>query len=451
VNKNKSKGNIGIAVLGAGITGLVAAYKLKNNGKNVEIFDRNSVPGGAIRTASEGEWRYEYGPNTLLLKDAKVEEFLSEVGLKDSIKIANREASKRFIVKNGELTELPTSLTGFLKTPLFSAGAKLRLLGEPFPSRGPEDESLSDFVKRRFGTEILDYAVNPFVAGIHAGDPEMLSLKHCFPLLHDLEQSSGSVLFGAIKRAMNRDKKPAVERRLISFTEGMQQLPDTVFSHLENLHMNCEIRSIKKDSDGWMIQTANGSHGPYSDVVSTIPLHKWTTSLFPFTQQEIEIAQNAYHPPISVLLLGYKKEQVKHPLDGFGFLVPAIENRSILGALFTSTLFKNRAPEGHHLLTVFVGGARQPKLADLPSDKLVRLVTSDLKELVGLNGVATFTDHIYWPNSIPQYRVGYQTVLDLFDELEKKHEGLHLAGNYRGGISVPDCIKNGLQMADKLA
>ncbi|REL37609.1 protoporphyrinogen oxidase [Rhodohalobacter sp. SW132] len=439
-----------IAVLGAGITGLVAAYKLNIIGKTVELFDRKPVAGGAIRTQKEEGWQFEYGPNTLLLKDAEVEEFLMELGLTDEISVANPEASRRFIVRNGKMHPLPTSLKSFIKTPIFSGKAKFRLLGEPFPSRGPDDESLADFVERRFGTEILNYAVNPFVAGIHAGDPSVLSLKHSFPLLHELEQSSGSVLMGAVRRMMNRNKTASVKRRLISFKNGMQQLPDTLFSRLDTTFMNCEIKSIRKTDQGWNLHTQNGDFGPYSDIISTIPLHKWSDELFPFTKLEIETARNVYHPPISVLLLGYKKEQIRHPLNGFGFLVPEIENRSVLGALFTSTLFENRAPEGCHLLTVFIGGVRQPKLANLSSEKLVKLAETDLKDLIGLSGEAVFKDHIYWPKAIPQYQVGYGEVLQMFDELEEKHEGLHLAGNYRGGISVPDCIKNGLQLAESL-
>jgi len=152
-----------------------------------------------------------------------------------------------------------------------------------------------------------------------------------------------------------------------------------------------------------------------------------------------------------MLILGYKKDQISHPLDGFGFLVPEKENRSILGALITSTLFKGRAPEGHHLLTIFIGGGRQPELAELDSDKLLSIAENDLADLIGLSGEAVFKDHIYWPNSIPQYHPEYGKVISVFEEIEKRLKGLHLAGNFRGGISVPDCIKNGLILAEKLA
>jgi oxygen-dependent protoporphyrinogen oxidase len=152
-----------------------------------------------------------------------------------------------------------------------------------------------------------------------------------------------------------------------------------------------------------------------------------------------------------MMILGYKEKDIEHPLDGFGFLVPEIEKRSILGALFTSTLFKNRAPDGHHLLTVFAGGARQPDIAKKKSDELLKLVECDLKDLIGLKGEPVFKDHIYWPKSIPQYEIGYGEIYSVFDEIETENPGLHLAGNFRDGISVPDCIKNGLKLGRKLA
>lgn len=442
-----------VAIIGAGITGLTTAWKAERGGADVDLFDRKKTAGGVIRTENHDGWRYELGPNTLLLKDRVVEQMIEDLGLENRVRVANSEASKRFIVKNGSLVELPQSLSGFLKTPLFSGAAKARLLKEPFVSRTNEDATIADFFEQRFGKEILDYAVNPFIAGIYAGSPDKLSIRHAFPSLHELEQEYGSVIFGGIRKAFNRNgkKEKKTRRRLISFETGLSELQERLLSRISNTFLGDEIHQTERKDDGWILKTNNGSFGPYHDLVVTIPLHKWNSKTLPLSDEQLNMIREVEYPPLSMMILGFKKEDVRHPLDGFGFLVPEVEKRSILGALFTSTLFENRAPEGHHLLTVFAGGGRQPAIGNLPSEELLEVVTDELEDLIGLNGSPVYKDHIYWPNSIPQYDAGYGKIHDMFESLESSYPGLHIAGNFRNGISVPDCIKNGLKLGETLA
>ncbi|MEX2456727.1 MAG: protoporphyrinogen oxidase [Balneolaceae bacterium] len=443
----------GIAIIGAGITGLTAAFRLKKTGKAVDLFERKGEPGGAIKSHQQEDWLYEFGPNTLLLKDKAVQDFLWELGLKDKIVTANPEASKRFIVKNGALVPVPMSILEFIKTPLFSSKAKWRLLLEPFAGESNDNQpSLSEFVNRRFGREILDYAVNPFVAGVYAGKPENLSFKHAFPILHELENETGSIYLSAIKRYLfKKTNEEKISRSLISLEGGLQQIPVAITKQLDQCYFNHDVSSVNKKEDGWYINSQMGTYGPYKKVIFTAPLYKWNSTILPITELEEETIKSVNYPPLSVMTLGFKNEDIDHPLDGFGFLVPEKENRNILGALVPSTIFKNRAPADHHLLTVFIGGGRQPELADLDSEKLLKMVTSELTELIGLHGDPVFKEHIFWPKSIPQYEPGYDQVLDVFDQIEKRNPGLHLAGNFRNGISVPDCIKNGLKLADDLS
>ena len=440
-----------IAVIGAGISGLTVAWQAEKLGTDVDLFDKKERPGGVIKTESTEEWRYEYGPNTLLLKDPEIEDLIESLDLADRMETANEQASKRFIVKNGTLEPLPTSFKDFMRTPLFSGRSKARLLREPFVRKSESEVSIADFFEKRFGKEVLDYAVNPFIAGIHAGSPENLSLKHAFPALHDLEQTSGSVILGGLRKVFQRNGQKKTKRRLISFETGLHELPDKLRSELKNVHFGQEFQNAEKREDGWFISASGGEFGPYSDVVVTIPLHKWDEKTLPISSTALNKIQDVTYPPLSMMILGYKEKDIEHPLDGFGFLVPEIEKRSILGALFTSTLFKNRAPDGHHLLTVFAGGARQPDIAQKESDELLKLVESDLKDLIGLKGEPVVKDHIYWPKSIPQYEIGYGEIYSVFDEIETENPGLHFAGNFRDGISVPDCIKNGLKLGRKLA
>lgn len=442
-----------IAVVGAGITGLSAAWQAEQLGAEADLFDSKERAGGVIKTESEDGWRYELGPNTLLLKDPEIEALIDTLDLGSRTETANSESSKRFIVKEGALRELPQSLKGFLKTPLFSGKAKARLLKEPFVRKTGSDATIAEFFEARFGKEILDYAVNPFIAGIYAGKPENLSVKHAFPALHDLEETSGSVILGGIRKLFKRQEKgeKKTKRRLISFKTGLHELPERMSSEISNIYYGHTLEKTIKRDDGWYLSTNTETYGPYDHVVITIPFHKWNERNVLVKPSELKKIQSVTYPPLSMMVLGYKKEDIGHPLDGFGFLVPAVENRSVLGALFTSTLFKNRAPDGHHLLTVFAGGARQPEIAQLESDKLLRLVENDLKELIGLKGTPVFKEHIYWPNSIPQYEKGYDEIYSIINGLEKANPGLHLCGNFRNGISVPDCIKNGLKLGRELA
>lgn len=442
-----------IAVIGAGITGLVSAWKLQKSGIDVEIFERRAEPGGSIKTVQNGDWQLEYGPNTILLKDRQVAEFLTQIGLSGEKTVANPDANKRFIVKQGKLEPLPSSLLSAFQTPLFSLRGKLRVLAEPFiPKNRDRDQSVAEFVKRRLGEDVLDYALNPFVAGIYANRPEELSLRHAFPMMDNLEQEYGSLIWGAVAGGKKRkEDNSRVDRELISFDKGLQQLPKSIAAQINHVHLNHEVQSIQKVEDKWKVLTSLGEFGPYDRVVLNAPLYKFNKELIPIREDQLNRLYKVNYPPLSVMLLGFKKQDVEHELDGFGFLVPEKENRNILGALFSSTLFDNRAPDGSHLLTVFIGGGRQPELAEKDSEELLELVLEELRELIGLTGEPEFKDHIYWPKSIPGYHIGYDEILETIAEIEEEHEGLILAGNYRNGISVPDCIKNGLDLGDRIA
>ena len=442
--------NNNTAVIGAGITGLTSAFQLQKFGYEVEVFEKNDEPGGSIRSVQQNNWLTEYGPNTLLLKDASVRDFIRDVGLqKDQIE-ANENASKRFIVRNGKLEALPTSMVEAITTPVFSATGKFRVCLEPFISRFKGDEeSVASFVERRLGREILDYGLNPFVAGIYANRPEYLSLKHAFPAMFNLEKEYRSLIWGAVAGAGKRKLDGRIPRKLISFKNGLQQMPKKIAEELR-VHYSAKVESVQKKKGGWYVYTDSGESGPFKNVIVNVPIYQWSKDMLPVKEYSKAIKKEVEYPPLSVLYLGFRKEDIHHPLDGFGFLVPEKENREILGALFSSTLFEGRAPGNHHLLTVFIGGGREPEKAKLPTDKLVKIVEKELKQLIGLKGKYRFKEHVFWPNAIPGYHIGYGDVLKQFDAMERENSGLHLAGNFRNGISVPDCIKNGIALAKQI-
>lgn len=440
-----------IAIVGAGITGLTAGWMLQKAGCHVTLFERRSWVGGAIRSDNPHGWLIEYGPNTLRLKNRRVQDFLKSAGLESRIEEANPNTQKRFIVKNGMLQKAPASIVDFIKTPLFSTWGKLKILKEPFIRCVNEpDETLASFVRRRLGEEVLEYAVNPFIAGVYAGSPDRLSVKHAFPKLFQIEQESGSLTKGMIKRAVSGKNKDDIRTRLISFSNGLQELPDMLSKSIEKIHLGTEVERVQRNRDGWEIQAGGFRYGAFDKLILNIPLYHFSEQFINGGAGILDICQITEYPPLSVVMTGYESSQIKHPLDGFGFLVPEAEERQILGSLFNSTLFPGRAPTGKVLITSFVGGSRQPELAKLDSDRIKKLVTGDLEDLLNINGEPLFFDHVFWPNSIPQYTVQYDRVYEAVEHLERQHSGLKIAGNFRGGIALPDCIVNGMDLAEEI-
>ncbi len=462
-----------VVVIGAGITGLVAAYELKRRGVTVTVFEAGSRAGGAIGTSLADGFLAEHGPNSFV-SSAPVEELLSRLGLHDEVVEANPDANRRYIMRDGRLVAFPMSPLALLTTPLLSFRAKLRVLLEPLVRGGAvgADESVASFVRRRLGKEVLDYAVNPFIAAIFAGDPERLSMAHAFPRVYDLEREHGSLSKGLVRsrRAARDASKEAnaadsgahsatadpASARLISFRDGLQVLTDTLADALGGtLKLATPVRLLHRGESRWIVET--GPDGAVraravDAIVLAAPAHAVAAMELPANIRcdALPIEQVEY-PPVSSLTLGFRREDVAHALDAFGVLVPEVEQRTVLGILFSSTLFPDRAPDGHVAITVFVGGARQPELARLQTDELVRLVRTDLRDMLGVRGEPVFAKHVYWSRGIPQYSVGYGAVKDAADATEAANPGLYLTGNYRHGVSVGDCIASGQQVAEKVA
>jgi oxygen-dependent protoporphyrinogen oxidase len=346
---------------------------------------------------------------------------------------------------------LPSGPAGAVATPLFSLRGKMRVLAEPFIARGNvDDESLADLVRRRLGAEILTYAIEPFVAGIYAGDPEKLSARHAFPKLWSLEREHGSFVRGAL-----RMRRTGPRPKMMSFRDGMGALPARLAVMLgEDLRCQARVESIAETAAGWSvawIENGQSKRGEAATLVCAIPA--FAVPQLPWSAEvrgSLGFLDRIEYPPVSIVALGFRRADVGHPLDGFGMLVPAAEKRQILGTIFSSSLFPGRAPEGEVLLTNFVGGARQPGLAALPDDELVRLVCEDLRALLGVKGEPVFRRIIRWPRAIPQYNRGYGEVLSALEKLEAAHPGLHFVGNYRGGIAAGQCIRNGLRLAEEM-
>ena len=457
-----------VAVVGAGITGLVAAYELRRRGVNVTLYESSSHAGGVIRTSRQEGFLAEHGPNSFMTSPS-VDALLTQLDLHRDVREANPAASKRFVVRDGSLVPVPMSPPALLTTKLFSARAKLRLMLEPLRKRGTAgaDESVASFIRRRLGPEVLNYAVDPFVSGVYAGDPETLSMAHAFPRLFRLEQEFGSLAKGmfAAQRASKAARAHAGTEpkatgatgrpRLVSFANGMGTLAEALEASLTGtLRLNTPVRLLHRNETRWVVEAGpdGASRTRAVDaVVMATPAHVMAAMELPAAlRRHATPVERVEYAPVSTLTLGFRRSQVAHPLDGFGMLVPAVERRGILGALFNSTLFPNRAPDEHVTITCFVGGARHPARAREGTELLVARAMEDLRELLGVSGEPVFMKHVCWPRAIPQYSVGYGAVKDAADTMELANPGLYLAGSYRSGVAVGDCVGGGQRIAERV-
>jgi oxygen-dependent protoporphyrinogen oxidase len=445
-----------VAVIGGGVTGLTAGAELQRAGIEVTVFERAARPGGVVAAVREDGWLRELGPNSLLEGTTEIAEFIDGLGLGPRRLYASPEAKRRYIVRGGRPVPLPGSPLGFVTTRLFSLRAKLRLLGEPWRPRGRADveETVADFVTRRLGPEFLDYAINPFVAGVYAGDPRRLSVPQAFPRLFAIEQEHGSLIRGALAR---RNTSGGPKGRIFSFPEGLGEIATAAAARLgDALRLSHNVKAVARTGGRWRLETAadgRGETAEFDAVVCALPADALAALPIDGAPAAAGLAtlRAIAHPPVVSVFTGYRREQVTHSLDGFGLLMPEVERGRILGTLFSSTLFPGRAPEGHVALTTFIGGMRAPELAARDDEALQALVAEELGRLLGVRGDPVIFRVQRWPRAIPQYTPGYARFKEAMAAAEGAAPGLFIGGNCRDGISLANCIAAGRRLAREAA
>lgn len=439
-----------VIVVGGGISGLASAWGMQQQGARVLVLEAGAQAGGCIGTAREQGCLLESGPNSALETTPLISPMLDALGIAGERIPASPRSRNRYVVRNGHLHALPLSPLAFLTSPLFSVRAKLRLLREPFLPRGSADaeESVAAFVRRRLGDEFLDYAINPFVGGVYAGDPQALSVGAAFPRLRELEQGYGSLMRGQLFGAIARRRDPEKSKQsapMFTFRAGMQTLTDALARRLDRAEFGRELTGIAVEGENFALEAVGaGVRSAYRARAVVLAIPAWAAAplMAPLAADAAAALAGIPYPPVAVVHSTYCHGAIAHALDGFGMLVPQVENRRILGTIFSSSLFAERAPEGRHLLTAFIGGARQPELARLDEAEIAGIAQAEYTALLGISANPEFIRVRRWARAIPQYNIGHAARIGRLEQAERDLPGLFFCANYRGGVSVGDCIKS---------
>jgi oxygen-dependent protoporphyrinogen oxidase len=447
-----------IVIVGGGISGLSLAYLLHTQKPSLDIIvlEAEERLGGKIWTDKTEGFLCEAGVNGFLNNKPRTLELAAALSL--SPLKSNDAARKRFIFSEGRLHPLPESPPAFFRSNLLSIWGRLRIVYELFASRGrKEDESLADFGRRRLGKEAFEKLIDPMASGIFAGDPEALSLKSCFPRIHQLETEYGSLIMALLRLQMKAKKEgksgpgPGPGGVLTSFYDGMETFIIALKASLgERIRSYRKVTSLTGKRDRFTLSLDDGSSMESDCVVMATPAHASSEILRDFDQALSRSLSEIPYPTVSVVCLGYKKEKIGRSLDGFGFLVPFREERKILGTLWDSSIFPNRAPEGYVLLRTMLGGARASHLAMQDEKKLVDTVIAELGEIMGVKTLPDFARVYVHEKAIPQYTLGHQGRLETMERLRARYKELYITGNSYRGISVNDCIENSYRLAGQL-
>ncbi|TLM64989.1 MAG: protoporphyrinogen oxidase [Deltaproteobacteria bacterium] len=459
-----------IAIIGAGISGLATAHAIerlaRERGHAVEtvVLEKEARTGGKIWSIREEGYLCEWGPNGFLDSKPMTLELCDRLGIRDRLARSNDNARKRFIYSQGELHRLPENGPMFLRSNLISWSGKLRLAGELFvpPRRDAVDETLAEFARRRLGPEALDKLIGPMVSGIFAGDPETMSLQSCFPRIRELEQEYGGLLRAMIKLA----RKKRAERKagkevasaagpggvLTSFVDGIQVLTEATGARLAGrVRTGAAVVALRPRDGGWELELASGEKLEAELVVSAAPAHALDELLRPLDRDLADLVGGIPYASMNVICFGYARERIACDLDGFGYLIPRREGRSLLGTLWDSSIFPQRAPEGSVLLRSMMGGATNPAAINLSDADVVARTKADLKEIMGIKADPDFVRVFRHPLAIPQYLSGHSRRLAAISERLPSLPGLFLSGNAFFGVGLNDCVHAANRTAEQVA
>jgi len=433
---------VGTVVVGAGVSGLSYAHA-RGADADLVVLESDPRAGGLVRTTEVEGLRYEWGPEALQDNAPETLALMDELGL--SPVPAAAAAQKRFVMHKGELIALPAGPGEFMQSKLLSAAGKLRAMTEPMrKSDRALDGSVADFVRHRLGRQVLERLVDPFVTGVYAGDPELLSVRSAFPTLVEMVAEHGSLMGGLKARAKAR--REAGEEKgsmpgLMTVAGGLGGLIGAMADTLgDRLHLDCAATSIERDGDGWSLHTPHGNWRAERLVLSLN-----VTAAARLMQQPLpalgEALSNMTTESVVSISHAWKREDVGHALDGFGYLIPGGEQRDHLGTLFSSTIDPTCAPDGMVLLRTLLGGARNPRMVDRSDEELFGVLRHDVGPVLGFSGDPQWAVVVRNRAALPRYDLAQPARQDRIDALLVETPGLHLLGNHRRGISCNNLIE----------
>ncbi|MCU0490856.1 MAG: protoporphyrinogen oxidase [Chloroflexaceae bacterium] len=457
-------------VVGAGISGLSAAFALKRAGASVLVVEASDRVGGAMQSETKAGYVLDNGPNTVTSRDPLLNAHFVHIGIENKRVTADRSGARRFILLNGKPELIPMSPSDLFKTPLLSTAGKLRMLAEPLLPRSPmADESIQSFFARRIGAQAAANLVDPFVSGVYAGDPTATSVKAAFPSLWEAEQRGGSIVRGMLTRPRAEERPrtnekgnpafkegPKQKSVLFSFQTGLGAWPQAIARALGpgKVWLNSPATGLRRTATGWELSVSKNGTPTLVEATTVIlacPAFAAAGLVEALDAEASTALRSIPYVPMAVVHLGYKREQVAHPLDGFGVLCPSGERRQVLGILWSSSLFEGRAPEGHVMTTTFVGGARTPHLAQQSDEALIELTTREHESILGASGEPAFAHVVHWNHAICQYTAGHSERVARLATTEAANPGLHFLGNYRDGVAVEKCWHHGTALGEQLA
>lgn len=447
-----------VIIIGAGIAGLSAGFELYKNNIDFQILEPANRAGGSIKTVKIGDYLVESGPNTFNSLSKEIMELVKDLDIEDLLQAANPQVKKRYIYRNGQLMPVPSTLKEFIKTNILSREGKMMLLEELFIKKENKEETVQDFIERRFGREILKNFIQPYLNGIYAGDVQKLSANAIFPKLKELETKYRSIICGMFLSQKSRSSFKGLT--LYSFINGMETLPDKIYNQLKNkITLDAKDIEISRAKDFYIVNFKSNNkiiNYTANAILFALPAHNMSEFAYLFPKSYAsEITQIEYAPIATVVQTVDKsiaETRLGMPIEGFGFLCTKEPHRKLLGTVWTSSVFPNRAPSDKILLTSYVGGALNKKITDQSEEEIANLTAKEVSESMQISNPALL-ETIYvkvHTNAIPQYNLGHMSRIKKIEELMDKNYGLFFTGNYLYGISINDTVKTSKLIVERI-
>jgi oxygen-dependent protoporphyrinogen oxidase len=438
-----------VIVIGAGISGLACAFRLKQLGLPVILLEASARVGGLVGSVRKDGFLFESGPQSFQGTEPLLE-LMREVGIEGELQRADPRAT-RFIYLRGKLQRIPMTPQALMASSLLGLKSRAKIVSEPFKRTKPptKEESVADFVRRKFGHEILEYLVAPFVSGVYAGDPEKLSLKAAFPSLEEWEREYGSVLRGAMKSRPEREKRSGPPP-LCSFKDGVGSLANAIAERLGmSVRLGAKVTSVARSANYQVCVQCDGRNEMMeaAAVVVSTPAYTAGHIAAQVSSPLMHTLSGVAYAPVAVVACGYYDRQIAEKLDGFGYLVPRSEKVRTLGTVWNSSLFAGRAPAGSVAITSFIGGATDPKIVEHSDDEIAAIVQDENARILQISGSPVASAVWKYPKALPQYNLGHGHVVEAIRDGERANPGLFFCGNYLEGPSLGKCVETANQTA----